>query len=653
MATNIVERVYRDLKYSSERMASLREKIREDFEFELGNQWDKEDVETLRRAGVKALTINKLKPIIKLLTGIERQSKSDYKAYPEGSEDAITGEIVTRLMKNIVKNSDLEIKFSDQFKNGAIGGMCFIEPYVDYSFDMVNGDMKFKKVSPLDIYLDPHFKEYDLSDSKFIIKVTADLSKDDLVGLFPSEKKKIENISNGKIQIEGTTTGVMHFQGRDYPALGQGKEIDRKNSDGLPTYDLIDYFYKEMDVRFFCVISDKGIIEEFEQEAKAEEFNAQFGGIIIKRNIPVIKHAQVCGDTELYNGVAWSYPRYRSYPIMPFFAELTTEDLNDLSLTIQGVVRGLKDLNLEYNKRRTQELRHLNASANSGFEIEENQLSAEEEAKLKEFGSSPGIVIKRRQNSTPIGRISPMPLSQGHSQLAAENAQDLKEASGVNPDLLANSSQSQSGRAILLKQRQGLAMIQEMLDNFANTKKLVGKFILSQLADIFTLESAKKILGSAFIYDNFNVPVNIILERGLSKLQNGYDNEITDLERETMLEYPQTQVGQPIMDETGKLVTKVDTDTADTVIKSVLNNKDLVKYDVSVGEGAFSETIRMSNFNDIKELAQQGVPIPPQTLIELSLIPESSKKSIMNQIMAQQQAIQAQPKPAGANSEMK
>jgi hypothetical protein len=653
MATNIVERVYRDLKYSSERMASLREKIREDFEFELGNQWDAADVETLRKAGVKALTINKLKPIIKLLTGIERQSKSDYKAYPEGSEDAITGEIVTRLMKNIVKNSDLEIKFSDTFKNGAIGGMCFIEPYVDYSFDMVNGDMKFKKVSPLDIYLDPHFKEYDLSDSKFIIKVTSDLSKDDLVAIFPSEKKKIEGISSGKIQIDGTTTGVMHFQGRDYPALGRGKEIDCKNADGLPTYDLIDYFYKELDVRFFCVISDKGIIEEFEVESKAEEFNAQFGGIIIKRNIPVIKHAQVCGDTELYNGVAWSYPRYRSYPIMPFFAELTTEDLNDLSLTIQGVVRGLKDLNLEYNKRRTQELRHLNASANSGFEIEENQLSPEEEAKLKEFGSSPGIVIKRRPNSNPIGRISPMPLSQGHSQLAAENAQDLKEASGVNPDLLANSSQSQSGRAILLKQRQGLAMIQEMLDNFANTKKMVGKFILSQLADIFTLDSAKKILGSAFIYDNFNVPVNIILERGLSKLQNGYDNEITDLERETMLEYPQNPVGQPIMDETGKLVTKVDTDTADTVIKSVLNNKDLVKYDVSVGEGAFSETIRMSNFNDIKELAQQGVPIPPQTLIELSLIPESSKKSIMNQIMAQQQAIQAQPKPAGANSEMK
>ena len=119
-----------------------------------------------------------------------------------------------------------------------------------------------------------------------------------------------------------------------------------------------------------------------------------------------------------------------------------------------------------------------------------------------------------------------------------------------------------------------------------------------------------------------------------------------------MLEYPDVQIGQPITDESGRLVTKVDTDTADTVIKSILNNKELVKYDVSVGEGAFAETIRMSNFADIKELAQQGVPIPPSVLIDLSLIPEANKKNILNQMESQAQQMMAQ-KPAGVNSEMK
>jgi len=634
---DIVQRVYRDFKYSSEKMASLHQSIKEDFKFVLGKQWESEDVESLRQAGVKALTINKIKPIIKLLTGIERQSKSDFKAFPEGAEDAITGEIATRFLKNVVKNSSLEIKLSEQFKDSSIGGMCFIEPYLDYSFDIINGDMKFKKISPLDIYLDPNFKEYDLSDSKFIIKISRSLSKDDLLSLFPKEKNKIENIASGALNIDDISTGVVHLQKTDYPSLSSGSSFNNKDSNGEPSYDLIDYFYRESKPRYFVVISEKGIIEEFEKEIDANQFNAQFGGVIVEKNVPVIMHAQVCGGTLFYNGIAWSYPNFRNYPLIPLFAELVTEDLDDLSLTIQGVVRGIKDLNMEFNKRRTQELKHLNSSANSGFEIEENQLSAEEEEKLKKYGSSSGIVIKRRQGSQPIGRITPMPLSQGHSQLAAENAQDLKEASGVNPDLLANDSQSQSGRAILLKQRQGLSMIQEMLDNLAITKKLLGRFILSQIPDIFTLESAKKVLGTAFIYDNFNVPVNIILERGLSKLANGYDKEITDLEHETMLQYPQVTEGQPITDSNGNLVTAVDTDTADMVIKNVLNSKDLFKYDLSIGEGVFQDTIRMANFLDIKELAQQGVPIPPTTLIELSMIPDSQKKNIMNQLQAQSQ----------------
>ena len=645
---DIILKVYRDLKYSSEKMSSLRSKIKEDFEFELGKQWDDSDVDDLRKAGVKALTINKIKPIIKLLTGIERQSKSDFKAYPEGAEDSIVSEIVTRLIKNVVKNSMLEIKFSDQFKNGCIGGMCFLEPYVDYSFDMINGDMKFKKISPLDIYLDPNFKEYDLSDSKFIIKITADLTKDDLIVLFPDKKKAIDNIGNGKINLENVGDVSSHIQKTGYPSLSSGTKFSVEEN-GEPLYDLIDYYYKELGKRYFCVISEKGIIEEFEDVSAAEEFNSKFGGVIIERNIPVIMHAQVCGEELLYNGVAWSYPRYRSFPLIPFFAELITEDLGDLSLTIQGIVRGIKDLNLEYNKRRTQELRHLNASANSGFEIEENQLTPEEEEKLKKFGSSPGIVIKRRQGSQPIGRITPMPLSQGHSQLAAENAQDLKEASGVNPDLLANDSQSQSGRAILLKQRQGLAMIQEILDNFGTTKELTGRFILTQLPEIFDLEAAKRVLGSAFIYDNFNVPVSMILDRGLSKMADGRDNEVTDLERQVMLTYPGVQQGQPITDEQGNLLTMVDTDGADEMISNVLNNKELSKYDISIGEGVYQETIRMANFMDIKELAQQGVPIPPNVLIELSMIPDSDKKGIMRQLQMQAQAqiSASQPKSQG------
>jgi hypothetical protein len=66
----------------------------------------------------------------------------------------------------------------------------------------------------------------------------------------------------------------------------------------------------------------------------------------------------------------------------------------------------------------------------------------------------------------------------------------------------------------------------------------------------------------------------------------------------------------------------------------------LNKYDVAIGEGPYSETIRMANFLDLKELAQQGVPIPPETLIELSLIPEGQKKKVLDALRQQAMAMQ-------------
>ena len=66
----LIDRVYSDFKFSSDKLRRLKEQIKDDFRFAQGKQWDDTDIAELKLAGVKALTINKIKPIIRLLTGI-------------------------------------------------------------------------------------------------------------------------------------------------------------------------------------------------------------------------------------------------------------------------------------------------------------------------------------------------------------------------------------------------------------------------------------------------------------------------------------------------------------------------------------------------------------------------------------------------------
>ena len=423
MSKDILRKVYKDLKYSSSKYSKLHRAIKNDFKFAQGEQWDEDDVETMRKAGRTALTINKIKPIIKLITGIERQSKSDYIGLPEGGEDTIIGNIVTKLLKNISKCGNLAAKASIQFKNGAIGGISYIEPYLDYSHDLINGVLKFKSISGADVYPDPDGKEYDLSDHKFVIKVTKDLSKDDLELLFPDDVKKIDKIVNGKISLEGMQIVQSGNQVLDYPDTNDGLSGNDSDDEDKPDgFDLIDYYYKSLRTAYYIADKQSGTIQEAVDKEEAERIAGQIEtAVVIEKKVPAIKHYQVVGLTVMYDGDAWSYPRHKGYPIFPFYAEFNTEDVNDKELSIQGIVRSIKDLQLEFNKRRTQELVHLNSSANSGFDIEKGQLDAKALNHLKKYGSSPGFVVERKKGSPPLARITPMQLSQGHRQLAEEN----------------------------------------------------------------------------------------------------------------------------------------------------------------------------------------------------------------------------------------
>lgn len=614
-----VKKCLKNLKYAKRKNKKFFDKYKEDFEAALGLQWDEQDELVLRKEGIEPLTINKIRPLIKILTGIERQSRSDLVAFPEGQEDSVKAEIATTLIKSVMKKAGGPSKLSAMFKSGITGGACFLEPYIDYSQDLLNGELKLKKVSATRILIDPNTVEYDLSDSEYVIKISKNLTKEQLIELFPDKKKKIETIEFNRFTFDEkgqlTTTQFEDYEDHEF-------DDDKEVEDLVKGYDLAEYYYKDKTKRYFVASKTDGTLIEADNKEEAELYATQVPeAAIIEKEIPEIRRKAFVGQTELDDDVAWSFPRWKHYPLIPFYCEWNDEEDIDKDILIQGLARGLRSLQFEYNKRRTQELRHLNSSVNSGFLAPKGVLDKPTMDSLKKYGSTPGFVgeydaDKAGGTSPELWRLRPMPLSQGHAQLATENAQDIKEASGVNPDLLANDSTEQSGRAILLKQRQGLMMVQEPLDNYGESKRILGKFILSQLGELFTVETAVKVLGEAWInkQDVFKEPV-------------------------------MNEMGQPQLNPMGQLQMELNPGLVGEVINDVLNNSMLGKYDVTIGEGAYTETTKIANHMMLMDMAKSGIPIPPDILIKESNLPESTKSQIIAAVEAQRQAMAMQPTP--------
>lgn len=666
-----------DFKKAYKAKRKLIERQKDDFLFRLGKQWPKEKEDKLISQGINPVVDNRIQPNIFLITGLERQNRSEFKAFPDGEEDSLKAEIATALFKDSIKVSDFQYKASEAFEDGITCGESALELYLDNTYNMLNGKPCWKKIDSNMVFPQSGTKEYDWKDAKYIYKFTPNLSDDDLICLFPEKEDEILNYKGGKLNlsnIDGSESGVQH---KDYPKSGDS-DYDQEN-EGCK--DLIERYYKKYVETTFIGDKETGQITQAESKEKAQEFINNFlaqvqqeqqiaevdqiGQIIeaaaqqpmvdelgqpipqppidnqpiiqpqspdryvlISRKVPEIWYfAQIPGmKTPLANERAWFYPKWKSWPIVPYYAHFSTAPItgDDAHLLIQGIVYGVKGVQQKHNSSETLKLMHLNSSQNSGWLNEEGAWVNENA--VKDFGSRPGINLEYKKGYAKPERQFPMPLSQGHTQIANESAEAIKAILGINADLLAvQEGSSQSGKAIALRQRQGLLMVQKLFDNLSRTKQICGKLSLSQMGEMYDTETAKKVLGEAFLTKNFPPPMQF------------EEDPLTGAPAiDPMTGQPKQS---PMTDEAGNPM-QYDKEMADLVIAEVLAG-DLGQYDVTVGEAVASETMLLANSMELKDLAQTypGL-IPPDVLFEESTLNQSTKKRVLTAIQnAQARAV--------------
>lgn len=646
------EKILEDFKISYANREKWIIVAREDMEFSLGKQWDDADVAALDAVAVRALTINKIRPNIFLLTGIQSQNRSDFKAYPEGQEDGILADLTSSLLKHTVKVSDMEYKHSEQFEEGITSGECYLEPYLDYDESLVNPDLKWKKVGGTQIF-PGKFCEYDMSDARYVCKLVPSLTKDDLLELFPEDETKINNIAVRTIDttyfnaVKATSEAQQQLNDNYHNKKGSF------NSSSLDvptvTYDMIEYYYKKLVRKSIVIDKAQKRMVVADDEDKAAEFHrianerAPGSAELKYRMVPEIWMAQMVGDTILTDEVAWFYPRWKKYPFIPYFAYRVTMDVTNTELLVQGIVRSQKDLNRDYNKRRTQELRHLNQSANSGWQMEEGSVSDEDA--YRKFGAAPGVILKYKQGRPAPVKITPTPLSQGHVQVAGERAQEMKDASGINADLLAMNEAQASGKAITLRMNQGMVMVQKLFDNNSRTKRLLAQLIMSQFGELYDVEKVMRVMGDKWILDNFGMPVMQPMLQPQVNPMTGQPFMDPATGQPAMAPVIDPATGQPkqipILDESGKpaleMTPQADKNVRD-VINHLLNDPSVVKYDINVGETIAAETLQYANYMMLQEMVKTGAPIPPEELIDASTLNPATKNRIKKSIEAAQKA---------------
>ena len=260
---------------------------------------------------------------------------------------------------------------------------------------------------------------------------------------------------------------------------------------------------------------------------------------------------------------------------------------------IFGVVEGLKDPQREINKRTSQMLHIINNTANTGWMVKNTEAGTKKI--VKEEGSKPGVVIT--YDSLPPEKIKPNEFPQGLFILKQDEEANIKKTSGLNPDIMGQGDKrTDSGIAILRRQRQGATISEPVYDNFRLSQRIFGETLIEMIRH--------------------------------SKV------------------YSPAEVAHIMQEEKQKV------DVAK--LYKQMKSWAVGHYGFKVETKPHTPTIRMANLEILMNLAQAGLPIPIDVILENSDIP--NKEEIVQRVREEAQRVaqeeaQQQGQPKGKASQ--
>lgn len=448
----------------------------------------------------RQFNFNRIRRVVNMITGHQRQRRKSTICTPvEGSDDG-TADQFSKLLFHVNTRGDVLHTISDAFEGALTTGMNMLSVWMDYRNDPVNGDICVDNVSYNGYLIDPYFKKMDLSDCNNIW-TRKYLSRTQAMAILPGREADIKGISGW-----GNRDGKFQFLPESY----------NYGMQDLLIYD--EFWYLDTRRQKMLVDVQSGETTEWRgQDEDLREFLKIYPQIItLDTEIPTVNLAVVVQGRVMYNGPnPLGIDRYPFIPVWGYYEP----QIPYFPWRVQGVVRGLRDAQYLYNRRRITELDILESQVNSGYIYKEEALINPKDVFLQ--GQGRGVALK--QTDAPIEsviqKIQPAQVPPSMIQLSELLAREISEISGVNEELLGAAQDDKAGVLSMLRQGAGLTTLQILFDQLDQSQKLLGDLCIRLIQQNWTPGKVQRILSaepSQQFYNRAFGKYDAVVEEGLN-----------------------------------------------------------------------------------------------------------------------------------------
>jgi hypothetical protein len=447
-----------------------------DQRFEAGDQtlyW--EIYNNLTNSQRRTFNFNRIRRIVNMIDGYQRRNRKSTIVTPIENGDEETADQFTKILYWINQHEGVLETISDGFHGALVTGLTLLQVWMDYRQDPASGNIKVDNCSYNTFLIDPFFRKQDLSDCNHIWKRSF-LSIQECVSLLPDKADQILQLAGNDIR-----DGKFEFMPETF-------NYDKSN---LLIYD--EYYYRTFRTQKLLFDTQTGETMEWSlnDKERLDLYLKTYPQVtVIESEIPTVRLAIVVQGKVMYDGPQPS--GLDDYPFVPIFGYYNP-NLPYFHWRVQGVVRGLRDAQFLYNRRKIIELDIMESQINSGFIYKEGTLINPNDVYLT--GQGRGVGLKRDAQMTDIQQIQAPSIPPAMIQLSEILGREIQEISGVNEELLGSATDDKAGILSMLRQGAGLTTLQLLFDKLDFAQKRLGSIMLKLIQLNFTPGKVQRILN--------------------------------------------------------------------------------------------------------------------------------------------------------------
>ena len=408
-----------------------------DFEFYEGEQWTATEKKELSDRGQPDTVQNEIKPFIDKVKGQYTQQRTRIGFVgrnPQADEEL--GNIFSDLALYVQQKADYEYEEKDTFQDGIKSGFGVLETGIEYE----DGFPKIVLLHEdcLNIFPDPYSKKYDWSDARFVHRAKW-VYEVDAIADFPGSQAVIRAASGADVIANAITS----FKKENY--------IDANTK----RIRLIETWYREKTKKKYAMI--EGQAQDITDLPKKL---AKHVGEVTEKTQEVIKQCIWCSG-----GVISKATSPYDHGMFPFIAYYCDRKKDGEPV---GIIRALKSVQMEINKRRSKALHLL--STNRAI-MEENAVQSLDDIR-EEMARPDGLLIYKR--GYKFKTEANVELAQSQMALLEDSKNAIKRIAGAD---LGTRQEVRSNQQLQRKQAAEDIVIVDVFDNLRRTRKIVAKHI--------------------------------------------------------------------------------------------------------------------------------------------------------------------------------